>query len=148
MWKSHVVAVLAFVALGVSAAAAERPPVQRPAHAGKPVAPIELVAAAERSGDAWRVVVGATPTSDVSALEVEVDGRVQRFGATSAKVPRRVMVPIAVAVGTGQDVVVVVRAGGRSVAKIVRVGAPKPAEAPKPVRIRIIHGREIAEVRS
>lgn len=169
---SYVVAFLVAAAVGAAPAAADRPARAQPAkppatapgcaghaHANphaqaharpvhKPSAPVSLVARAENTAAGWRVVVEATPDVDVPTLEVEVGGRVSRFGATAAKLPRRLSVPVSIAgADRGQDVVVVVRAAGRSRAEVVRVGAPKPAEVAKPTTVRTIRGRAVTEVR-
>lgn len=136
--KLHAVALLAVAAIGVSPAAADR---------GKPSAPVTLTAVAERAGHGWQIVVDAAPTRDVRAVELEVGGKLTRFGSTVAKRPRHLVVPVDVAAGAGKDVVVVARVGGRSKSLIVRVGAPAPAAAKPNVTIRVVNGVTIAEVR-
>lgn len=136
------IALIAVAALGSSPAAADRTTsVHR-----KPAAPVTLTAIAEQTAAGWRVVVDATPMRDAASVEVEVAGRRTRFGTTAAKRPRRLEVPIDVAAG-GQDVVVVAWVGGRSKSVTVRVGAPAPVPAKRPTTVRIINGVTISEVR-
>ncbi len=137
------IALIAVAALGSSPAAADR---TQSVHR-KPAAPVTLTASAEPTATGWRVVVDATPTRDAASVEVEVAGRRTRFGTTAAKRPRRLEVPIDVAAGVGQDVVVVAWVGGRSKSVTVRVGAPAPVPAKRPTTIRIINGVTISEVR-
>lgn len=131
-------ALLAVAAIGISPAAADR---------AKPSAPVTLTAVAEHSATGWRIVVDAAPTRDVASVEVEVGGRRTRFGTTVAKKARHLVVPIDVAAGAGQDVVVVARVGGRSKSLIVRVGVPAPIVAKRAVTLRVVNGVTIAEVR-
>lgn len=151
---------LAAAALAVSPAAADRRPARvapsvapsnGPAAAKpvrmKPTAPVTLTATARETPAGWQIVVDAAPTRAVGAVELEVAGQITRFGATAAKRSRRLVVPVAVAAGTGQDVVVVARVGGRSTAQIVRVGAPAPVAAKPAVTVRVIDGITFAEVR-
>lgn len=135
--------VLTLVALAAGPASAER---TRAKHHKKPSAPVTLTAVAERGPDGWQVVVDAVPTRDVAAVELEVDGQRIQLGAGKARRGHHLVVPVA-APAAGKDVVVAARAGGRSTAVNVRVGAPA-AQAPKqPVTIRVVNGVTIAEVR-
>jgi hypothetical protein len=113
----------------------------------KPSAPVSLTALAQPSDAGWQVVVDAIPHRAVDVLEVEVDGRITRFGATAAQARRQLVVPVAVAPGAGRDVVVTVRAGGRSRSQLVRLGAPAPVAKPTPVTVRRVNGVGVAEVR-
>jgi|GEM_PF-3215265 len=113
----------------------------------KPSAPVTLAAAVQRTGAGWQVVVDAAPTRDVGSVEVEVAGQTTRFGSTAARRARRVVVPVAVAPGAGQDVLVVARVGGRSKVTTVRVGAPAPAVAKRAATLRVVNGVTISEVR-
>jgi|JI10StandDraft_1071094.scaffolds.fasta_scaffold44341_9 hypothetical protein len=135
---------LALAAL-TAPALAER---HRPGHGHpKPSAPVSLTALAQPSDAGWQVVVDAIPHRAVDVLEVEVDGRITRFGATAAQARRQLVVPVAVAPGAGRDVVVTVRAGGRSRSQLVRLGAPAPVAKPTPVTVRRVNGVGVAEVR-
>jgi hypothetical protein len=137
-FKRVVLTLVAAAAIGVSPAAADR---------GKPSAPVTLTAVAERGPDGWRVVIDAAPTRDVGGVELEVAGRRTRFGSTAARRARHLVVPVDVAAGAGQDVVVVARVGGRTKSLTVRVGAPAPVVAKQKVTVRVINGITIAEVR-
>lgn len=113
----------------------------------KPSAPVSLTAIAQPAGAGWQVVVEANALRALDSLEVEVDGQVKRFGATAAKAWVQLVVPVAVAPGAGRDVVVTVRAGGRSRSQVVRLGAPAPVAKPTPVTVRRVNGVGVAEVR-
>lgn len=143
-------ATIASGALGLPTASADRAKT-KPAPAvvrhGKPTAPVTLTAVAERTAKGWQVVVEATPTVGVDRVELEIDGKLSRFGKTAAARGRRVVVPVEVAAGAGKDVVVAARVAGRSTAVIVRVGVPAPEVAAPAVTVRVVNGITIAEVR-
>jgi hypothetical protein len=135
----------------------------RPANE-KPAAPVTLrVDTVDLGSRRYEVRVSATPTADVSALDLSLLVRAgaageeaqasQHFGATAAGRTRVLVRHVRVdAAATGADVVADARvtsaAGTRNRAEVVRVGAPAPALAPKPAtRLVLPNGDRVDEVR-
>jgi hypothetical protein len=117
----------------------------------KPSAPVTLVLRSIPDGDGHRVILDATATRDVPAIELRVAGASARFGATRAGQVRRLETRVVVPATTGIEVVGAARVGTgarmRNRVTALRVGAPAAAPAEKPDRVVWVNGRAVAEVR-
>ena len=131
------------VVLCLVAACSSSPPKARN---GKPVAPITVTIAARDLGHGdHEVTLTATPTRDVDALALELDGERSEAGATRAGEARTLTVQVHVEDGEGRDVIGAARAAGRSKAAIVRVGVPKVETPPDTTEVTMPDGTVVEE---
>jgi hypothetical protein len=126
----------------------ERP---RPPWHAKPSAPVELALDARPlGGDLYEVTLRATPSRDVGALELTLDGERVDLGATAAGDTRTMTRQIRLD-GPGREVIGAAATGvggqRRNRAAIVELGVV-PRKPARPVRIVTMpDGTQIAEVR-
>ncbi len=135
--------VLCVVAICASTASAER-------HY-KPSAPVQVRLESRAVAGGYQVTLVAIPTRAVPAIELSLGGKQLAFTATAAGQPRQLTVQVAVAPGTGTDVVGSAAVGSagarRNKAAVLRLGARKIAAPVHTVTRRLPDGRSVAEVR-
>ncbi|MCB9572329.1 MAG: hypothetical protein H6709_09615 [Kofleriaceae bacterium] len=163
VWSWLAVAACATACESASAPPASAPPAPAAPSAGvtrgeavapgeKPSAPVAVTLVARAvGGDDYELTLTATPSVDVPALELMLDGRTVAAGATSAGQVRTLRVHVHADGGLGRDV-----AGGAAVGTgnhrrtrgaVAHVGA-QAAAAPQRVQIITMpDGSEVAEVR-
>jgi hypothetical protein len=118
----------------------------------KPRAPVELrLETRFLGGTSYDVTLIATPSNDVRALALTLDGRTTLMGDTPAGEPRSITQRVTLGQLRGREIIgsADVGMGGhrRRAAATTKVGVVETA-APLPVRIvRLPDGSEVAEVR-
>ena len=131
-------------------------------HNGKPAAPVKLaVDQVAKGGGSYEVSVVATPTRDLRSAELrlilpagvsaEEGDKPASFGPSAAGKPLTLVRHLHLSVD-GADVVADVRVDDgittRNRAHVLRVGAAKPPEAPRPVNtVTLPSGEKVDEVR-
>jgi hypothetical protein len=115
----------------------------------KPSAPVALTLRAVPDGDGHRVILDATVTRDVPAIELRIAGAVARFGATRAgqhrRLETRVTLPASGAIEVVGDARIGTGARMRNRVASLRVGTAAPAAEPA-YRVVTVNGRGVAEV--
>jgi hypothetical protein len=152
---------LAVLAVWVAGCAAEP---SRPVHGNeKPQAPVSLkVDQVDQGGGRYAITVVATPTDDLKSAQLRLilpagvtsldDDKPMAIGATPKGHGLTLTRHVQLDGVAGADVVADVRvddgATRRNRAQIIRIGAARPAEAPRPVTtVTLPNGDKIEEVR-
>jgi hypothetical protein len=135
-------------ALVLAAMAAPAPAhADRGRHRSKPSAPVTLTITSSTPADGVRIVVlDATPTRDVPAIELVLGDQTVRFGATRAGQHRTLEARIPA--DTTDDVIGAARVGTTGAVRTRAIAlqlAAKPAA--KPYVLYTVKGRAVAEVR-
>jgi hypothetical protein len=114
----------------------------------KPSAAVNVeISAVDLGGGDHEITFRATPTRDVAALELVLDGKRSDAGATRAGQARTLTARVHVEDGKGLDVVGSARVDGRNKAALVHVGA---ADTAAPVETNVVtmpDGVQVEEVR-
>lgn len=130
----------------------ERSQPQPPAPHGKPRAPVDVrLETSPAGGDRFDVTLVVTPEVAVKDLELVLDGKLTRVGATAAGQRRTVTRQVTLGQLRSRDIVgsatVEVGAHRRRAAALTTIGTPAAAAELPVTIIRMPDGTEVAEVR-
>jgi hypothetical protein len=118
---------------------------------GKPTAPVAIeLAQRALGGNDYEITMTARPTANVDALELVIEGRTTRLGASRAGVARTATARVHL-VGSGRSVVAsaatIVRGQRRNAAASITIGS-EPVQARLPSRFIVMpDGTVVDEVR-
>jgi len=114
----------------------------------KPSAPVTVsIDDRDLGGGDHEVTLTATPTVDVAALTLTLDGRDVSLGASTRGQTRTISTRIHLAPGDGRDVIGGVTAAHRNRAAVVHVGAAVEQTSRPPTTYQLPDGTRVDEVR-
>jgi hypothetical protein len=132
----------------VALAACSSTPAAPPHPSEKPSAPVTVsIDDRDLGGGDHEITLTATPTVDIAALTLTLDGRDVSLGATAQGQTRTIATRVHLAPGDGRDVIGGVTAGHRNRAAVVHIGAAVEQASRPATTYQLPDGTRVEEVR-